>query len=156
MVAVETDCMAGVRGLELRNVVANYPFERSRRFPGLKPNSGHGDYSRFELRRYGYAAKSQWLEFKARALACYQAASPALARICGTTRLMPLPCRRTGVLAGRLRSVHYASPLPTRASAGDPHHQSARAAIRRGAATHQGHPPRIRRARHAQTNVRCL
>jgi hypothetical protein len=93
MVAVETDCMAGVRGLELRNVVANYPFERSRRFPGLKPNSGHGDYSRFELRRYGYAAKSQWLEFKARAIACYQAASPALARICGTTRLMPLPCR---------------------------------------------------------------
>jgi hypothetical protein len=47
-----------------------------------------------ELRRWGYAAKSQWLEFKARAIACYQAASPALARICGRTRLMPLPCRR--------------------------------------------------------------
>jgi hypothetical protein len=31
------------------------------------------------------------------------------------------------VLAGRLRGVHYASPLPTCASAGDPHHQSARA-----------------------------
>ena len=29
----ETDCVAGVVGLELRNVVANYPFERSRRFP---------------------------------------------------------------------------------------------------------------------------
>ena len=27
------DCVAGVVGLELRNVVANYPFERSRRFP---------------------------------------------------------------------------------------------------------------------------
>src|SRR5215471_1452814 len=28
------DCVAGVGGLELRNVVANYPFERSHRFPG--------------------------------------------------------------------------------------------------------------------------
>src|SRR5262249_41595809 len=40
------DCVAGVRGLELRNVVANYPFERSRGFPGSEPNSGHGDHSR--------------------------------------------------------------------------------------------------------------
>src|SRR6266446_1871415 len=29
------DCVAGVGGLELRNVVANYPFERSHRFPGI-------------------------------------------------------------------------------------------------------------------------
>src|SRR6516165_5199901 len=28
------DCVAGVGGLELRNVVANYPFESSRGFPG--------------------------------------------------------------------------------------------------------------------------
>ena len=28
------DCVAEVVGLELRNVVANYPFEKSRRFPG--------------------------------------------------------------------------------------------------------------------------
>jgi hypothetical protein len=40
------DCVAGVVGLELRNVGANYPFERSRRFPGIRPNSRHGDYSR--------------------------------------------------------------------------------------------------------------
>jgi hypothetical protein len=33
-------------GLELRNVGKNYPFERSRRFPGDKPNRGHRDYSR--------------------------------------------------------------------------------------------------------------
>jgi hypothetical protein len=33
-------------GLELRNVAANYPFERSHRFPGIQPNSGHRDYSR--------------------------------------------------------------------------------------------------------------
>ena len=31
---VETDCVAGHVGLELRNVVANYPFESSRGFPG--------------------------------------------------------------------------------------------------------------------------
>src|SRR6516164_5004539 len=40
------DCLAGHVGLELRNVVAKYPFERSRRFPGVQPNSGHRDYSR--------------------------------------------------------------------------------------------------------------
>ena len=33
-------------GLELRNVVANYAFEKSRRFAGNQPNSGHGDHSR--------------------------------------------------------------------------------------------------------------
>jgi hypothetical protein len=31
---------------DLRNVVAKYPFERSCEFPGIQPNSGHGDYSR--------------------------------------------------------------------------------------------------------------
>src|SRR5919201_611816 len=30
---------------DLRNVVANYLFERSHRFAGIQPNSGHGDYS---------------------------------------------------------------------------------------------------------------
>jgi hypothetical protein len=38
--------VAGHVRLELRNVVANYPFESSRGFPGSKPNSGHRDYSR--------------------------------------------------------------------------------------------------------------
>ena len=33
--------LAEVLGLELRNVVANYPFERSRGFSGSEPNSGH-------------------------------------------------------------------------------------------------------------------
>ena len=42
----ETDCVAGHVGLELRNVVANYPFEGSHRFPGIRPNSGHRDHSR--------------------------------------------------------------------------------------------------------------
>jgi hypothetical protein len=40
------DCMAGHVRFELRNVVANYPFERSRRFAGIQPNFGHGDHSR--------------------------------------------------------------------------------------------------------------
>jgi hypothetical protein len=31
---------------DLRNVVTNYPFERSHRFAGIQPNSGHGDHSR--------------------------------------------------------------------------------------------------------------
>ena len=39
-----SDCLAGHAGLELRNVVANYPFESSRRFPGIDSNSGHRDY----------------------------------------------------------------------------------------------------------------
>jgi hypothetical protein len=38
--------MAGHVGLELGNVISNYPFERSRRFPGSQPNSSHGDPSR--------------------------------------------------------------------------------------------------------------
>src|SRR5262249_28194629 len=40
------DCLAGHVGLELRNVVANYPFESSRGFPASEPNSGQGDHSR--------------------------------------------------------------------------------------------------------------
>ena len=40
------DCVAGHVGLELRNVGKNYPFERSRRFPGILANSSHRDYSR--------------------------------------------------------------------------------------------------------------
>ncbi len=31
---------------DLRNVAANYPFERSHRFAGTQPNSGDRDYSR--------------------------------------------------------------------------------------------------------------
>jgi hypothetical protein len=38
-------CMAGHVGLELRNVVANYPFESSRGFPRSEPNFGRVDHS---------------------------------------------------------------------------------------------------------------
>jgi len=37
--------VAGHVRLELRNVVAKYPFERSLRFPGIQQNSDHRDYS---------------------------------------------------------------------------------------------------------------
>src|SRR5439155_5875375 len=40
------DCVAGLRRLELRNVVAKYVFESSCRFPGIQSNSGYRDYSR--------------------------------------------------------------------------------------------------------------
>src|SRR2546430_17012633 len=40
------DCVAGHVRLELRNVGAKYPFERSNRFARIQPNSSHGDYSR--------------------------------------------------------------------------------------------------------------
>ena len=36
---------------DLRNVVANYPFERSHRFAGIQPNSGHRDPFAFGLQR---------------------------------------------------------------------------------------------------------
>ena len=36
---------------DLRNVVAQYPFERSHRFPVIQPNSGHRDYSRSSCRQ---------------------------------------------------------------------------------------------------------
>jgi len=39
------DWLAGHVRLELRNVVAKYPFERSLRFPGIQQNSDHRDYS---------------------------------------------------------------------------------------------------------------
>ena len=40
------DCVTGHIGLELRNVGAKYPFERSHRFLGIQPNSCHRDCSR--------------------------------------------------------------------------------------------------------------
>ena len=40
------DCLPGHVRFELRNVVANYLFERSHRFAGIQPNSGQGDPSR--------------------------------------------------------------------------------------------------------------
>jgi hypothetical protein len=57
------DCLAGHVRLELRNVAANYPFERSLRFPGIQPNSGNGDYSRLSC-GVGKRSSSQMLGCK--------------------------------------------------------------------------------------------
>ena len=98
-----------------------------------------------------------WPEFKARAAACYQAASPALARLL-----------RDDIAATYSRDLHSAvACLDDDFAACLAHlkfalgHRRAirttnlpRAAVRRGAATHQGHPPRIRRAHRAQADVR--
>jgi hypothetical protein len=46
----ETDCMPGHAGLKLRNVVANYPFERSHRSVEIQPNCRHRDHSRLSCR----------------------------------------------------------------------------------------------------------
>ena len=45
--------------VELRNVVAKYPFERSHRFPVIQPNSGHRDYSRSSCDGSGLVPGSQ-------------------------------------------------------------------------------------------------
>ena len=63
--------------------------------------------------------EDQWPEFKARAIACYQAASPALAR---PLRDDMVATYGAALPSGRLRGVHRPSALSTRASAGDPHH----------------------------------
>jgi len=39
--------VAGHVRLEFRSVAESYAFERSHSFPGIKPNRGHRDYSRF-------------------------------------------------------------------------------------------------------------
>ena len=56
----------------------------------------------------------------------------------------------------RLRGLHRASALPAAPPPRDPHHQSARAAVRRGAPAHQGDPACLRRARRAEADVRRL
>src|SRR6516165_12028779 len=54
---------------DLRNVVANYSFETSRRFAGIQPNSGLPDYSRLSCGVGGYAAWGWVLRGSTRTLA---------------------------------------------------------------------------------------
>src|SRR5437899_6522225 len=67
------DCLAGHVRFELRNVVANYPFESSRGFPGSEPNSGHGDQSRLScsagIRSSGLGSAGVFSKRSARTLA---------------------------------------------------------------------------------------
>ena len=95
-----------------------------------------------------------WPEFKARSAACYQAASPALARLL-RDELRQGSAIGGGVSRRRLRGVYRAFAFPPRPSPGDPHHQSARATIRRGAPAHQSDPACLWRARRLEADLRC-
>jgi hypothetical protein len=72
--------VAGHVRFELRNVAANYLFERSHKFPGIQPNSGRRDYSRLSCgvaeMQLGPSARIS-AAFLARALA-HRGASPTL------------------------------------------------------------------------------
>jgi len=69
----ETNCLAGHVRFELRNIVANYPFESSRGFPGSEPNCGHGDHSRLScsagIRSSGLGSAGVFSKRSARTLA---------------------------------------------------------------------------------------
>jgi len=51
------DCVAGLRGFELRNVAAKYPFEKTRRFPAIQPNLAIRDYSRASRETRAYSRR---------------------------------------------------------------------------------------------------
>src|SRR5262249_31633174 len=52
------DCVAGVGGLELRNVIPKHPFERSPRFAGNPAEFWPRRLFAFELRRWRGAARA--------------------------------------------------------------------------------------------------
>ena len=103
------------------------------------------------------APEDAWPEFKARAQACYQAASPALARLLRddivATYATDLPSA-VACLDDDFEAciAHLKFPLAHRAS--DQDHEHARAAVRRSAAAHQGHPACLRRPRRARAEPR--
>src|SRR6266478_1287912 len=81
------DWLAGVGGLELRNVDANYLFERSHRFAGIQPNSGFGDYSRLSCG----VGDTQLGRRPGSRQGCLRATPAELARISGTVnQVVPL------------------------------------------------------------------
>ncbi len=70
---------------DLRNVAANYPFERSRTFPGIQPNVGAKDYSRV---RCGVAETQ--LRPSARISARDACAEPMIGVLLGIGRRLPI------------------------------------------------------------------
>ena len=72
---------------DLRNVDANYPFERSHRFAGIQPNSGFGDYSRLSCG----VGDTQLGRRPGSRQGCLRATPAELARISGTVnQVVPL------------------------------------------------------------------
>ena len=94
--------MAGHIGLELRKVAANYPFGRSRRFPGIR---GHRDYSRLSCgggeTQLGPSAEIS-AGFLERALG-HRGASPLLQRISADPEMI------RGPLDDQFCSGHFVS-----------------------------------------------
>jgi hypothetical protein len=76
----ETDCVAGVGGLELRNGVANYPFETPREFAPSALNFGHGLSCSAGPTQLGLGSAGTSASAAARTLAIVSA-SPSKARI---------------------------------------------------------------------------
>jgi len=97
-----------------------------------------------------------WPEFKARAAACYQAASPALARLLrddiAATYSRDLPSAVACLDDDFAACIaHLKFPLGHRRAIRTTN--LPRAAVRRGAATHQGHPACLWRARRFEADV---
>jgi hypothetical protein len=104
--------VAGVGGLELRNVVANYLFERSHRFTGIQPNSGFGDYSGLSaalgIRSSGVAEQTPALSATTPVSSRFRTALTAL------SALLRLPTgheQRLHVSASRHLRVRWLKPL---------------------------------------------
>lgn len=98
-----------------------------------------------------------WPEFKARASACHQAASPALARLLPDDIVATYGKAQGSALGGgtpqrRLRGC-IAHLRFLRPSSRDSNNKPARATVRRGAAAHPGNPARLPRARRAEADV---
>ena len=64
------------------------------------------------------------------------------------------PAFGSGLPRRRLRGLYRASQVPAGAPASDQNHEHARAAVRRSAAAHQGHPACLRRPRRARAEPR--
>jgi hypothetical protein len=104
---------------ELRNVAANYLFERSHKFPGIQPNSGRRDYSRLSC---GVA------ETQLRPGASLSAAEQPLKRRLPNHPPLSAACRSPARLQTPPRTAKFpASSLPRPAGAtGHPSRTSAR------------------------------
>jgi hypothetical protein len=96
---------------DLRNVDANYLFERSHRFAGIQPNSGFGDYSRLSCgvgdtqlgRRPGFPAgaaicRALFFTRLRRLVSAYHRAETARPRITITNNAPINPCAAAIIL----------------------------------------------------------
>ena len=111
----------------------------------------------------GKVPDEQWPEFRAAAVASYQAPSPAMARLLRDDVVKRYEKTLPGATACFLDDfapgsrLHRTPALSAGASQGHirgPHHEPARTTLRAGASPHQGHASRLRRTRLDQDHVR--